>query len=217
MEMNALPKNRGINGWTGWERDVFARDRPRRCKRCAARVEFARSMFGMKILNCRKIIDLAFLAIHGRFGEDASSNRFWKIVVCLYRRRRKKKAGPHSIKSNRKRIPKQLVHHLGAGDWRMKNDVAILSDQGAAAGMTAESIIIKEAVVGDGARRSAQFDRQLLVEEVSSGRELDDRHSGEQALPFSVIPKGGFYDFTNSIHFSTASRTAARNMFVRRN
>jgi D-alanine-D-alanine ligase len=47
-----------------------------------------------------------------------------------------------------------------------------------------------------------KFDRQLLVEEFVPGRELTIGILGDQALPIlEIIPKGGFYDFTNKYPF----------------
>ena len=47
-----------------------------------------------------------------------------------------------------------------------------------------------------------KFDRRLLVEQFVRGRELTVGVLGEQVLPIlEIIPKGGFYDFTNKYPF----------------
>jgi D-alanine-D-alanine ligase len=48
----------------------------------------------------------------------------------------------------------------------------------------------------------AKYGRQLLVEKFIPGRELTVGILGDQALPIlEIIPKGGFYDFTNKYPF----------------
>jgi D-alanine-D-alanine ligase len=49
---------------------------------------------------------------------------------------------------------------------------------------------------------AAKYDRELLVEEFIAGRELTVGILGDKALPIlEIIPKGGFYDFTNKYPF----------------
>src|SRR5437016_10707327 len=53
---------------------------------------------------------------------------------------------------------------------------------------------------------SAKYDRELLIEKFVSGRELTMGILGDQALPIlEIIPKGGFYDFTNKYPFLNPS------------
>jgi D-alanine-D-alanine ligase len=70
-------------------------------------------------------------------------------------------------------------------------------------GSTVGVYIIKEAGKLEAALAEARkFDRQLLVEEFVPGRELTIGILGDQALPIlEIIPKGGFYDFTNKYPF----------------
>jgi len=70
-------------------------------------------------------------------------------------------------------------------------------------GSTVGVYIIKEADKLESALGEARkFDRQLLVEEFVPGRELTIGILGDQALPIlEIIPKGGFYDFTNKYPF----------------
>ena len=49
---------------------------------------------------------------------------------------------------------------------------------------------------------TAKYDRELLIEKFVPGRELTIGILGDQALPIlEIIPKGGFYDFTNKYPF----------------
>jgi D-alanine-D-alanine ligase len=54
------------------------------------------------------------------------------------------------------------------------------------------------------------YDRELLVEKFIAGRELTIGILGDQALPIlEIIPKGGFYDFTNKYPFLNPSAGGA--------
>src|SRR5256885_14792150 len=54
----------------------------------------------------------------------------------------------------------------------------------------------------NGLAEARKCDRRLLVEEFVPGRELTVGILGDQALPIiEIIPKGGFYDFTNKYPF----------------
>src|SRR5438093_12876066 len=49
---------------------------------------------------------------------------------------------------------------------------------------------------------AAKYDRELLIEKFVPGRELTIGILGNQVLPIlEIIPKGGFYDFTNKYPF----------------
>src|SRR5437660_11773881 len=50
--------------------------------------------------------------------------------------------------------------------------------------------------------KAAEYDWELLIEKFISGRELTIGILGNQALPIlEIIPKGGFYDFSNKYPF----------------
>jgi D-alanine-D-alanine ligase len=57
---------------------------------------------------------------------------------------------------------------------------------------------------------ASTYDRELLVEKFCAGRELTIGILGAQALPIiEIIPKGGFYDFTNKYPFLNPSAGGA--------
>ena len=63
-------------------------------------------------------------------------------------------------------------------------------------------IIKSEDKVGPALEDAAAYDREFLVEKFVPGRELTVGVLGDQALPIiEIIPKGGFYDFTNKYPF----------------
>jgi D-alanine-D-alanine ligase len=70
-------------------------------------------------------------------------------------------------------------------------------------GSTVGVFIVKnEGELDSAIKEAGKYDRKLLVEKFVSGRELTIGVLGDQALPIlEIIPKGGFYDFTNKYPF----------------
>ena len=63
-------------------------------------------------------------------------------------------------------------------------------------------IIRNEREIDSAMAEVAKYGRQLLVEKFVPGRELTVGILGDQALPIlEIIPRGGFYDFTNKYPF----------------
>ena len=152
-------------------------------------------------------VDLAFITIHGTFGEDGqlqkiledrgvrytgdgvegSRNAFDKILS-------KQKFLEHNVATPRSEV-------IDAGQ-RPKMSVPLVVKpprQGSTVGV----VIVKNQSELDGAIKEAgKYDRKLLVEKFVSGRELTIGILGDQALPIiEIIPKGGFYDFNTKYPF----------------
>jgi D-alanine-D-alanine ligase len=67
-------------------------------------------------------------------------------------------------------------------------------------------IIRNEREVDAAIADASTYDRELLVEKFIPGRELTIGILGDQTLPIlEIIPKGGFYDFTNKYPFLNPS------------
>lgn len=154
-----------------------------------------------------KEADLAFITIHGTFGEDgqlqkileergvpytgdgveASYAAFDKILS-------KEKFREHNVAT-----PKWEVIEVGERPTIPIPLVVKPARQGSTVGV----VIVKKASQLDAALAEAgKYDRKLLIEEFVSGRELTIGVLGDQALPIlEIIPKGGFYDFNNKYPF----------------
>jgi D-alanine-D-alanine ligase len=152
-------------------------------------------------------VDLAFITIHGTFGEDGqlqkiledrgvpytgdgveeSLNAFDKILT-------KKKFREQNVVT-----PEWEVVDVGQ---RPKIPVPLVVKpprQGSTVGVV---IVKNESEVESAMREAAKYDRKLLVETFVSGRELTIGILGDQALPIlEIIPKGGFYDFNTKYPF----------------
>jgi len=152
-------------------------------------------------------VDLAFLTIHGTFGEDGQLQRILEQRGVAYtgdgakeseiafdKIRSKEKFREHGVTP-----PPWQVVTLGQRPTIPIPLVIKPSRQGSTVGV----YIVKNAREIDTAMaEAAKYDEKLLVEKFISGRELTIGILGDQVLPIlEIIPKGGFYDFTNKYPF----------------
>ncbi|HJX25648.1 MAG TPA: D-alanine--D-alanine ligase [Chthoniobacterales bacterium] len=152
-------------------------------------------------------VDLAFIAIHGTFGEDGQLQKILEDRGIAYtgedvqgselafdKIRSKEKFHEHGVPT-----PKWEVVALNQRPSIRLPVVIKPPRQGSTVGVY---IIKSEAELDSAMAGVAKYDRELLVEEFISGRELTIGVLGDQALPIlEIIPKGGFYDFTNKYPF----------------
>ena len=152
-------------------------------------------------------VDLAFITIHGTFGEDgqiqkilerrgvaytgegvtASEIAFDKILT-------KEKFRKHGVTT-----PQWEVIHAGQRPTIPLPIVVKTPRQGSTVGVV---IVKNESELESAINEASKYDRDLLIEEFVSGRELTIGVLGDLALPIlEIIPKGGFYDFNNKYPF----------------
>jgi D-alanine-D-alanine ligase len=152
-------------------------------------------------------IDLAFITIHGTFGEDGQVQRILEQRGVPY-------TGDGVAESELafdKIASKKKFEEAGVvtpaweviGINKRPNFAVPLVIKPPRQGSTVGVFIIKSAdQIENAMSEVAKFDREVLVEEYIPGRELTVGVLGEQALPIlEIIPKGGFYDFTNKYPF----------------
>jgi len=152
-------------------------------------------------------VDLAFLTIHGTFGEDGSLQKILEDRGIPYtgdgveesrtafdKIRSKEKFRAHGVTT-----PLWEVIRPGQRPTLPLPIVIKPPREGSTVGV----IIVKsEGELDLAIAEAAKYDRELLVEEFIAGRELTVGILGDQALPIlEIIPKGGFYDFTNKYPF----------------
>lgn len=152
-------------------------------------------------------IDLAFLTIHGTFGEDGQLQRILEQRGVPYTGEGVEGSATAFDKIQSKK--KFRDNNIPTPEWE------VLQPAGRPAlslpmvlkppreGSTVGVHIIKSAGEIDPALADlARFGRDILVEKFISGRELTVGILGDLALPIiEIIPKGGFYDFTNKYPF----------------
>jgi D-alanine-D-alanine ligase len=154
-----------------------------------------------------KDVDLAFITIHGTFGEDGQLQEILEKRGVAYT--------GDGVEASRAAFDKILSkekfreHGVGTPKWEVievgqRPTISVpLVVKPARQGSTVGVVIVKHASELDSAMtEAAKYDRKLLIEKFVSGRELTIGILGDQALPIlEIIPKGGFYDFNNKYPF----------------
>jgi D-alanine-D-alanine ligase len=152
-------------------------------------------------------IDLAFIALHGTFGEDGQVQRILEERGVGYTgdgvaeselafdKIRSKEAFQRDDVST-------PYWQIVTGGQRPTIPIPFVIKaprQGSTVGV---HIIKNEREIDAALADAGKYDRELLVEKFVPGRELTIGILGDQALPIlEIIPKGGFYDFTNKYPF----------------
>jgi D-alanine-D-alanine ligase len=151
--------------------------------------------------------EIAFIAIHGTFGEDGQIQQILGGRGIPYT--------GEAIEGSRAAFDKILSkqkfreHGVATPEWeviRSGNRPSIsvpLVVKAPRQGSTVGIVIVKTDSELDAAlAEAAKFDDELLIEKFVPGRELTIGVLGDQALPIiEIIPKGGFYDFNNKYPF----------------
>jgi len=152
-------------------------------------------------------VDLAFLTIHGTFGEDGQIQKILEDRGVPYT--------GEGVKGSEVAFDKiQSKQHFDAGNvstpqWEVIQEgtrptislpiVIKPPREGSTVGV---HIIKRESQIDAAMADAVRFGRDILIEKFVSGRELTVGILGDQALPIiEIIPKGGFYDFTNKYPF----------------
>jgi D-alanine-D-alanine ligase len=152
-------------------------------------------------------VDLAFLTIHGTFGEDGQVQRILEqrgvpytgddvqgSETAIDKIRTKHKFQEHGVAT-----PQWEVIQTGERPTIPIPIVVKPPREGSTVGVV---IVKNERELESAVREAANYDRELLVEKFVPGRELTIGILGDQALPIlEIIPKGGFYDFKNKYPF----------------
>jgi D-alanine-D-alanine ligase len=152
-------------------------------------------------------VDLAFLTIHGTFGEDGRLQRILEERGVAYtgdgieesetafdKIRSKEKFRAHGVTTP----PWQVI----SIDERPTIPIPLVMKPPREGSTVGVYIIRNEREIDSAMAEVAKYGRQLLVEKFVPGRELTVGILGDQALPIlEIIPKGGFYDFTNKYPF----------------
>jgi D-alanine-D-alanine ligase len=154
-----------------------------------------------------KDVDLAFITIHGTFGEDGQLQEILEERGVPY-------TGDGVVASRAafdKILSKEKFreYDVVTPEWEVieagqRPTISVpLVVKPARQGSTVGVVIVKDASELDSAMaEAAKYDRKLLIEKFVSGRELTIGILGDQALPIlEIIPKGGFYDFNNKYPF----------------
>lgn len=151
--------------------------------------------------------ELAFIALHGTFGEDGQVQQILEdrgvsytgegvaeSALAFDKIPSKRKFSDHGILT-----PRWEVIQAGEAPNLPLPLVIKAPRQGSTVGV----YIVKEKnALAPALIEAAQYDREFLIEEFIPGRELTVGILGDLALPvLEIIPKSGFYDFNNKYPF----------------
>ena len=207
--MSTLPKHIGVlKGGPGSERDVSLAT--------AAGVTNALRSLGVDVsdvdvrndsFTLPDSVELAFIAIHGTFGEDGQIQQILEDRGIPYTGEgvEKSRIAFDKILSKEKftaaGVPTPEWEIIRAGERpKMKVPLVIKAPrQGSTVGIY---IVKEEAELEPSLAEAAKYDQQLLIEKFVPARELTVGVLGDQALPIiEIIAKEGFYDFAEKYPF----------------
>ena len=161
-------------------------------------------------------VDLAFIALHGTFGEDGQVQKILEDRGVAYT--------GENAEGSRIAFDKILskekfeAQKVTTPDWEVLTAgqrpslglpfVIKPPRQGSTVGV---QIVKKLDEIDDALAKAAEYDEELLVEKFIPGRELTIGILADLALPIlEIIPKGGFYDFKNKYPFLESERGRKR-------
>lgn len=156
-------------------------------------------------------VELAFIALHGTFGEDGQVQRILEARGVPYTGEGvaeselafDKIRSKEAFQRQGVTTPYWQIIALGQRPTIPIPFVIKAPRQGSTVGV---HIIRSEREIDAATADAGKYDRELLVEKFIPGRELTIGILGDQALPIlEIIPKGGFYDFTNKYPFLNPS------------
>ncbi|MFA6357668.1 MAG: D-alanine--D-alanine ligase [Candidatus Omnitrophota bacterium] len=161
----------------------------------------------IRLLNDRKL-DCAFIALHGRFGEDGTIQNILETIRLPYTA-----SGVNSSRLAMDKIGSLEVFKQGGlvvpnsqflekSDYLRTNNfnnrlafplVVKPANHGSSIGL---SLVEREEEMPVAIDLAFEFDQNIIIEEYIYGRELTVGVLGEEALPvIEIIPKNKFFDF----------------------
>ncbi len=152
-------------------------------------------------------IELAFIALHGTFGEDGQVQKILQDRGVAYTGEGVEESWFAFDKISSKQ--KFSQHGVATPAWEIIRAgeqpnlplpyVIKAPRQGSTVGVY---IVKEEAAVAAALAAAARYDNELLIEQFIPGRELTIGVLGDLALPvLEIIPKSGFYDFNDKYPF----------------
>lgn len=156
---------------------------------------------GLPGLLVKKKIDVAFLALHGRYGEDGCVQGLLEVMGIPYTGSGVRASALAMDKASAKKIlsftgvstPASCVYEDGK---KIKIGLPLVvkpASQGSAIGV---GIVMKKTGLGPALKEAGRFGGAVLIEKFIDGRELTVSILDGKVLPIIEIrPKEGFYDY----------------------
>ena len=159
-----------------------------------------------------KNVDLVFIALHGKWGEDGTIQSILELKGIKYTG-----SGVMSSAVAMDKLMSKILfqkNNVNTADWLMVKNNFVLdevikkiksrfgfpcvikpNDQGSTVGLT---IAKNESEVETSLKLALQFSNLALIEEYIEGREMTVAILNGEALPvLEIIPKNGFYDYNH--------------------
>jgi D-alanine-D-alanine ligase len=150
----------------------------------------------------KKKIDVAFLALHGRYGEDGCMQGLLEVMAIPYTGSGVKASALAMDKTAAKKVmlyhgvstPASCIYEQGAA-LKVKVPLVVKpACQGSAIGV---SIVNKDSGIKAALREASRFGGPVLIEKYIKGRELTVSVLDGKVLPtIEIRPRKGFYDYT---------------------
>jgi D-alanine-D-alanine ligase len=149
-------------------------------------------------------IDAAFIALHGRFGEDGTVQRMLSERNIIYtgsgpeasRTALDKVASKKRFNEKNLKIPEYRVTELGKEiplDEIWFPCVVKPQHEGSSIGLT---VVSSKEHLASAVDRAANYGKHVIIERFVEGREITVGILEDQALPVvEIVPEGGHYDF----------------------
>jgi len=165
----------------------------------------------------RSGIDVAFIALHGRFGEDGTVQKILEKKNIKYTG-----SGPESSSlaldkvASKKRFKSEGLKMPGCCVVKAGEDISRLDirfpcvvkprREGSSIGL---SVVRSEGLLSKAVKEAFQFDENILIEDFVTGREITVGVLDDSALPIvEIVPADGVYDF-EAKYRSTGTRYIA--------
>jgi len=154
----------------------------------------------------RQNLDCAFIALHGRFGEDGSIQEILEEINLPYtasgvgasRLAMDKIESLAIFKNGGLKVPHSQVLEASSYNGVFNNKLGFPlvvkpANHGSSIGL---SLVENEAQLPQAIELAFEYDQRIVIEEYIYGRELTVGVLGEEALPVvEIIPKNKFFDY----------------------
>ncbi|MGB2599236.1 MAG: D-alanine--D-alanine ligase [Candidatus Omnitrophota bacterium] len=149
-------------------------------------------------------IDLAFIALHGRFGEDGTVQKMLFERGVLYtgsgpeasRMALDKIASKERLSGKDLKTPEYMVTELGESiPYESVWFPCVVKPQheGSSIGLT---VVSSKEHLAEAVDRASNYSRRIIIEKFIEGREITVGILENRALPVvEIVPEGGCYDF----------------------
>jgi len=174
---------------------------------CAVEIETDNQKENMRLIKSRKI-DCAFLALHGRFGEDGGIQRILEMLKTPYtgsgvlasKLAMDKVYSRQIFEVHGLRVPKykaieKKCYNINCKSYTNLHLPLVVKPAGGGSSIGL-SIVYEEQGLGEAIGLAFRFDERIIIEEYIKGRELTVGILDEKALPvIEIIPKRTFFDY----------------------